>query len=419
MARRGDNGRVNRATLAAAFALPLLAACGGSTPPPPRPPSSVPVTVAVVDETGWGALAHSTAHLAGRPLAVPSESGARPAAARSWSHSADFRQWTFDVDRAADWATAWPGPGDASAPAPTTLVVRLGAPDPDLPARLCPVAPVPNGPYAPPSNLGSEWRLFTPRLPGRPPLHFGSSADSRLSVDTFRAGRLTRVDFIPADRATAVRTHPAFRSIEAAWTIVLVIDLADPAERAALAALVDPPTLCRKALFDQPRAATRIAPALLGLATPPELRPARAGTLPHGLTLAADRSHPEPVAFLPHLRATLRQAGVEPADSDPAHPARIRIVRLVAESPALDDFFGSLRPLASDHPELEPLFGALSTATDSSERTDWARALEGALLDSRLVVPLARGAIYSLAGPGSGLELDGWGRYVPVDPAGR
>lgn len=409
---------MNRATLAAVLAVPLLAACGKTTPPP-RPPSSVPVTVVVVDEAGWGALAHSTAHLAGRPLATPSGAGILPASARSWSHTPDFRQWTFDVDRAADWAAAWPGPGDASAPAPSTLVVRLATPDPDLPARLCAPAPVPNGPYSPPSRLGSEWRLFTPRLPGRPPLHVGSSSDSRLSVDTFRAGRLTRVDFIPADRATAVRTHPAFRSIEAAWTIVLVIDLADPAERAAIAALVDPPNLCRRALFDPPRAATRIAPALLGLGTPPELRPARTGTAPHALTLAADRSHPEPATFLPHLRAALRQAGVEPLDADPAHPARIRIVRLAADSPALDDFFGTLRPLASDHPELEPLFEALSSAVDPAERTEWARALEGALLDSRFVVPLARGAIYSLAGPQSGLELDGWGRYVPVDPAGR
>lgn len=410
---------MSRATLAAVLAVPILAACGGSTPPPPRPPASVPVTVVVVDESGWGALDHSTSHLPGRPLAAPSDGAVRPAAARFWSRSADFRQWTFDVDAAADWAASWPGPGEASAPAPTTLVVRLDAPDPDLPSRLCALAPVQNGPYTRPSNLGSEWRLFTPRTPGRPPLHVGASSDSRLTVDSFRAGRLTRVDFIPADRATAVRTHPSFRSIEAAWTIALVVDLNDPAERAAVAALVDPPSLCRRALFDPPRAATRLAPAALGLGQPPDLRPVRTGTPPHSLTLAADRSHPEPAAFVPHLRAALRQAGIEPAESDPAHPARLRVVRLAAESPALDDFFGTLRPLASDHPELEPLFEALSSATDPAERADWARALEGALLDSRLVVPLARGAIYSLANPGSGLELDVWGRYVPVDPAGR
>ncbi len=409
-----------RLCAAALLAAPLLAACGGSKPPPPpRVPPAAATSIVVVAERGASPLDRATAHLAARPLVTAAADGVRPAAARSWTHSADFRQWSFDVDRAADWAAAWPGPGEATAPAPATLAVRLDAPDPDLPARVCGAAPVPNGSYSAPTRLGADWRLFTPVTPGLPPLHFASSDDSRQAVDAFRAGRLARVDFIPADRATAVRTNLAFRSIEAAWTIVLIVDLADPAQRAALAALVDPADLCRKALFDPPRAATRIVPALLGLAAPPPLHPQRASTCPPTVTLTAEPRSAEAALFLPALRSALRQAGVEATEPAPGHPARLRVVALSAETPALDDFFSPLRPLAADHPEIEPLLDSLCAALDSSERADWARALEAALLDSRLVVPIARGAIYSIARPDCGVELDGWGRYVPLAPAGR
>lgn len=323
------------------------------------------------------------------------------------------------MDRAAEWAAAWPGPGDASAQTPDTLAIRLAAPDPDLPARISAAAPVANGAYTAPSRLGADWRLFTPRTPGLPPLHVAASEDSRQAVDAFRAGRLARVDFIPADRATAVRNNLAFRSIEASWTLVLVIDLADPGQRAAIAGLVDPGDLCRRALFDPPRAASRIAPALLGLPAPPPLHPLRAASLPPAITLSAETQHPEAALFLPALRNALRQAGVEPTEPSPGHPARLRIVALTAHTPAVDDFFAALRPLAADHPGIEPLLDSLVSSLDSAERKDWARALEAALLDSRLVVPIAKGAIYSLARPDAGVELDGWGRYVPIGPAGR
>lgn len=409
-----------RLLAAAVLAAPLLAACGGSKPPPPpRVPPAKSTSIVVISERDASVLDRATAHLAAQPLAAASPEGPRPAAARSWTHSTDFRLWTFDVDRAAEWAAAWPGPGDASAPAPESLAIRLAVPDPDLPARLCAAAPVANGAYTAPSRLGADWRLFTPRTPGLPPLHVAASEDSRQAVDAFRAGRLARVDFIPADRATAVRTNLAFRSIEAAWTLVLVIDLADPAQRAAIAALADPGDLCRRALFDPPRAASRIAPALLGLAAPPPLHPQRAAPHPPSITLSAESQHPEAALFLPGIRTALRQAGIEPLEPAPGHPARLRIVVLTAQSPAVDDFFAVLRPLAADHPEIEPLLDSLVSSLDSAERADWARALEATLLDSRLVVPIAKGAIYSLARPDTGVELDGWGRYVPIGPAGR
>ncbi|KAF0243258.1 MAG: hypothetical protein FD180_3485, partial [Planctomycetota bacterium] len=345
--------------------------------------------------------------------------GASPAAARSWSHSPDFRRWTFDVDRAADWAAAWPGPGTASAPDPTTLAVRLDTPDADLPSHLCAATPVANGEFGPPTLLGAEWRLLSPRAPGRPTLRFGSSTDPRQSVDAFRAGQLARLDFIPPGFATAVRSDPAFRALEAATTIVFILDLEDAGQRAAIAEAIDVEALCKRGLFDESRAARRIVPAALCLAEPAAPRPARPGTKSATLTLAADPSHTEAGLLLAPLREFLRRAGLKASDPEPGHSARLRIAFLAAETPSLVDFFHPLRPLAVDHPELAPLFESLETSLDAAERAEWARALEAALLDARLVIPLARGVIYSLARPGSGVELDTWGRYVPVGEAGR
>jgi hypothetical protein len=400
--------------------LPSLAACGDSKPKPPKPRPPAATAVVVCAPRGSGLLESAIAHLSGRPLAAPGPDGAAvPAAARSWSHSPDFRRWTFEVDRSADWASAWPGPGTASAPEATTLAVALDAPDADLPARLCAATPVPNGDYAPPSFLGADWRLLAPRAAGRPTLRFGSSDNPRQSIEAFRAGQLARLDFIPADNATALRNDPAFRAQDAASTIVLVLELEDSRQRAAIADALDPESLCRRAVFDPGRAAKRIVPAALGLAEPGAPRPARPGPSPAVLTLDADAASAEAVAFLPPIREALRRAGMSPTDPEASHAARLRVRVLSADTPALVEFFRPLRHLAADHPELAPLFESLESALDPAERADWARALEAALLESRLVIPLARGVIYSLARAGSGVELDRWGRYVPVVEAGR
>ncbi len=302
---------------------------------------------------------------------------------------------------------------------PATLAVRLDIPDADLPARLCAAAPVANGDFAPPTLLGAEWRLFSPRAQGRLTLRFGSSDDPRQSIDAFRAGHLARLDFIPPGYATAVRNDPAFRTLEAAFTLVLILDLEDAGQRAAVAEAIDAEALSKRALFDAGRAAHRLVPAVLGLAEPASPRPARPGKIPASLTLAADPLRLEAGLFLAPIREALRRTGLTSSDPTAGHIARLRIAVLVAETPALDDFFRPLRSLSTDHPELAPLFESLQSALEPAERAEWARALEAALLDARLVIPLARGVFYSLARPGSGVELNAWGRYVSVGEAGR
>ncbi|MCE9584905.1 MAG: hypothetical protein K8T20_20635 [Planctomycetes bacterium] len=396
----------------------LLAACGGSKPTPKTPPRRPDVSgvIVMLRDRNPDAFRDATVLLSGRGLtALPAGAGA----ARSWTHSPDLRRWTFEIDSAEAWARSWPGPGSASVSSPSSLTVQIDTPDPEFPARLASVAPVNDGPYGPAQSLGPDWRLLSPRAPGRGPLRIGISDDPRESIGAFRAGLTTRLDFIPPDHATALRQDPAFRSLATASTIVLVIDLEESPVRAAVAGAIDAEALCRKALFDPDRAARRLAPAVLGLAEPGTARQSPSGRAPTSLTVAAATAGVETALLLPALRASLRQAGIQPGEPEPGHPARLRLLVLKPGTAALADLFRPLRFLAADHPDIAPLFDSFDSALDPEERANWARALEAALIDARLVVPIAQGRVYSLVRPGSGVELDPWGRYVPAADGAR
>ncbi|MBI2922069.1 MAG: hypothetical protein HYY18_13370, partial [Planctomycetes bacterium] len=124
-----------------------------------------------------------------------------------------------------------------------------------------------------------------------------------------------------------------------------------------------------------------------------------------------DDGHPESVLLAAALRALLRQAGTTAAAPAPGEFPAVRVARFAAPTPAPSDFFDPFRPIVAGRSRLEPLFDALDSATDSAARAEWTRALEAALLESRLLVPLARGQLRSLVRPGCRIDVDAYGRY--------
>jgi hypothetical protein len=404
-----DNARMRRA-VSLPVLIALAAGCGKPDPPPP--PSS-PKSFLLAVASGSLAPHERDAGLTCRTLVEAGPNGAlRPGSAASWSSDPSRRRWTFETPEAGAWAARWLGPGRARAEYPSRLVVELDAPDPELPARVAVLRGPANGGWQVGPRSMSRARSLVPRDASRPALSVALTSDLRGAFEGFQRGEIARIDGIPSDKAAGWRAVPGFSEVDTAATLVLVLDVADDGARHAIAAALDPATVCRRAYHDPGRAATRLAPPVLGLPVPPAARPLRAGRVPAALTWAADQDVDTQLAATP-VRGALRQAGSELSEPEPGVRAQVSLVLLEARSPAPADFFAPLRSLARARPELAQLFDALDSSLDPAERAEWYRALEGALLDSRLVVPLARGRAYALASPACPVEVDAFGRYRP------
>lgn len=381
----------------------ILAACDSPKPPPPAPGGPGVVRIGRIRSPGWDAE-RADDFLTGRPLLALDASGAAvPAAARSWNHDPARARWSFETPDAVAWAAAWPAPARARAEN-GALVVDLPLDDPELPARLAAFAPLPNGDYAPPRRAGGSLS-YAPKS-GGPVLLIADLPDVRSAVLEFERGLLDRLDGLPPGH----RQGEGYRVSDLAETFVLVIDLPEEEVREAVAALVDATAACVRAFGDFERAATRLAPAPLRPADLPGVPPPRRGRAVQDLVIGDD-GHPESVLLASAVRALLRRAGTNASSPAPGDTAPVRVARFAAPTPAPSDFLGAFRPLAARHERLEPLFQALDSATDPAAREEWTRAVEAALLESRLLVPLARGQLRSLVRSGCRIDVDAYGRY--------